>query len=120
MVELEITASTREAVLNRLRQALKMRGISFQEASENAHLGEQYVSRVSRGTSNPSLTNLIQICVCNDIELFELFLEDHEVEYIKASRSFQSGVPTQTLSDKDVATILQAQWAQRLSEEKRK
>jgi transcriptional regulator with XRE-family HTH domain len=107
-------------ILARLRGALKQRGISLVEASERAELGEHYVSRISRGTSNPTIGSLIQVCMANHIDLYEIVLDEPEARKIRAVRSFSEGLPDGIDEKERIARVLQYDWAARIEAEKQK
>ncbi len=117
MADPERVEEIKRAILDRLRVALKVRGISMQEASENADLGEQYVSRISRGASNPTLDNLILVCLANGISLYEIILDEKEANEVRAMRSFRDGLPGALGSREEIAQALQADWTARVKME---
>jgi len=104
-------------ILDRLRTGLRDREISYQEASERAGQGAQYVSKMLRKGSNPTLDSLIQVCLSNDIDLFELVLDSDEVQRLIALRSMKRGLPGDLGSRQIIAQQLQADWAERMRRE---
>lgn len=118
MVDDPTVADEIKAIMLRLRSALRDRGISLNEASERAGLGAQYVSKVSRGESNPTLIALVTVCQANGIELFEIVLDQKEADKVRGARSFQRGMPGPNGDDREkLADNLLSDWSSRWKSE---
>lgn len=60
----------------RLRQALEVRGLDFDEVSEDADCNREYVSKMLAGRFNPTVARLMRICDAGNIDMAYLFSDE--------------------------------------------
>lgn len=72
--------SQRELLGLRLKELRKRKKLSQEEVAEKADTSPNYLSRMERGTENPTLDMLIKISEALGVELWELFDFQHEVD----------------------------------------
>lgn len=60
----------------RLRQALDIRGLDYDEVSEAAGNNPEYVSKVLNGRFNPTVARIIRICEVANIDMAYLFSDE--------------------------------------------
>lgn len=63
----------------RIKGLRKSRKLSHEELAERAETSPNYVSRMERGTENPTLDMLIKISKALEVDMWELFDFKHEV-----------------------------------------
>jgi transcriptional regulator with XRE-family HTH domain len=63
----------------RIKELRKRRGLSQDDVAERADTSPNYLSRMERGTENPTLDMLIKISEALEVDLWELFDFKHEV-----------------------------------------
>ena len=62
----------------RIKELRKRRGLSQESLAEKADTSPNYVSRMERGTENPTLDMLIKISEALAVDLWEVFDYKHE------------------------------------------
>lgn len=63
----------------RIKELRKRRGLSQEEVAEKADTSPNYLSRMERGTENPTLDMLIKLSDALAVDLWELFDYKHEM-----------------------------------------
>jgi len=63
----------------RIKELRRRRGLNQEAVAEKAETSPNYLSRMERGTENPTLDMLIKISEALGVELWELFDYKHEV-----------------------------------------
>ena len=58
---------------SRIKELRKTRGLSQERLSERAEITPNYLSRVERGTENPTLDTLIKLTDALGVEMWEVF-----------------------------------------------
>ena len=61
----------------RIKELRKLKRLSQEEVSEKAETSPNYLSRMERGTENPTLDMLIKISEALEVEMWELFDFQH-------------------------------------------
>ncbi|MBI5588569.1 MAG: helix-turn-helix transcriptional regulator [Deltaproteobacteria bacterium] len=61
----------------RIKELRKNKGLSQEELAEKAATSPNYLSRMERGTENPTLAMLIKISRALDVDMWELFEFGH-------------------------------------------
>lgn len=69
----------KELIGLRIKDLRKYKGLSQEELAERAETSANYLSRMERGTENPTLDMLIKISDALKIEMWEMFDFGHEV-----------------------------------------
>ena len=64
---------------NRIKELRRKKGLSQEQLSEKAEITPNYLSRVERGTENPTLNMLIRLANALDVEMWEMFDFGHKV-----------------------------------------
>ncbi len=62
----------------RIKELRKRKGLSQEEVAEKAETSPNYLSRMERGTENPTLDMLIKISEALKVEMWELFDFSHQ------------------------------------------
>jgi transcriptional regulator with XRE-family HTH domain len=75
----EIIMNTKQSIGRRIKVLRRKRGLSQEEVASKADISPNYVSRMERGTENPTLDMLIKISEALNVELWELFDYKYEV-----------------------------------------
>lgn len=57
----------------RIQEIRKKKGLSQEELSEKADTSQNYLSRIERGTENPTLDMLIKLSHALEVEMCEMF-----------------------------------------------
>jgi len=63
----------------RIKELRKSKGLSQEELAERAETSPNYLSRMERGTENPTLDMLIKLANALEVEMWEMFDFGHEV-----------------------------------------
>lgn len=71
--------NTKELIGNRIKELRKKRGLSQEKLSEKAEITPNYLSRVERGTENPTLDMFIRLANALEVEMWEVFDFDYNV-----------------------------------------
>ena len=69
----------KELIGLRIKDLRKRRGLSQEELAERAETSANYLSRMERGTENPTLDMLIKIAHALGVEMWEIFDFGHAV-----------------------------------------
>jgi len=64
---------TKELIGSRIKELRKKKGLSQEQLSEKADITPNYLSRIERGTENPTLDMLIRLAAALDVEMWEIF-----------------------------------------------
>lgn len=64
---------TKELIGNRIKELRKKKGLSQEQLSEKAEITPNYLSRVERGTENPTLDMFIRLANALEVEMWEIF-----------------------------------------------
>ncbi len=68
---------TKELIGRRIKELRKKKGLSQEKLSEKAEITPNYLSRVERGTENPTLDMFIRLADALGVEVWELFDSGH-------------------------------------------
>lgn len=63
----------------RIKELRKSKGLSQEELAERAETSPNYLSRMERGTENPTMDMLIKLANALEVEMWEMFDFGHEV-----------------------------------------
>lgn len=69
----------KELIGLRIKELRKHKGLSQEKVAEKAETSPNYLSRMERGTENPTLDMLIKISDALDVEMREIFDFKHQV-----------------------------------------
>lgn len=64
---------TKGLIGNRIKELRKKKGLSQEQLSEKADITPNYLSRIERGTENPTLDMFIRLADALGVEIWELF-----------------------------------------------
>jgi len=70
---------TKELIGNRIKELRKKKGLSQEQLSEKADITPNYLSRIERGTENPTLDMFIRLANALGVEIWEMFDFGHDV-----------------------------------------
>lgn len=71
--------NTKELIGKRIKELRKKKDLSQEGLSEQAEITPNYLSRIERGTENPTLDMFIKLAHALDVEIWELFDFGHGV-----------------------------------------
>ncbi len=89
----------------RIKELRKRRGVSQEAVAEKAETSPNYLSRMERGTENPTLDMLIKISEALGVELWELFDYKHEVSS-KALREMLKNLASEIADEERLKTAV--------------
>lgn len=70
--------NVRQLIGSRMKDLRRQKGMSQEDLAEKAATSANYVSRMERGTENPTLDMFVKIAESLDVELSDLFDFKHE------------------------------------------
>ena len=70
--------NVRRLIGSRMKDLRKQKGMSQEDLSEKAATSANYVSRMERGTENPTLDMFVKIAESLEVDLLDLFDFKHE------------------------------------------
>jgi transcriptional regulator with XRE-family HTH domain len=76
--------NARELLGKRIRHLRKIQGMTQQKLGGKAEMDYKYLGAIERGEKNPSIDNLAKIAASLKVELYELFVFEHETDDSKA------------------------------------
>lgn len=85
----------------RLRQYRKNKMLTLQQLSEQSGISTGYISKIERGTVNPSLKNIQRLCFALDINPQALMSEEAEIPATDTTKEAVSGITEDKLEDKE-------------------
>ncbi|MEW6108663.1 MAG: helix-turn-helix transcriptional regulator [Nitrospirota bacterium] len=86
---------TKKALIGRRIQELrKKQGLSQEQLAEKADTSPNYLSRMERGTENPTLDMLIKLSNALEVEMWEIFDFGHVASHKELKESIQSFAKT--------------------------
>ncbi|MBI5197891.1 MAG: helix-turn-helix transcriptional regulator [Nitrospirae bacterium] len=71
----------RKLIGNRIKELRRKKGLSQEKLSEKAEITPNYLSRVERGTENPTLDMFIRLSEALDVEMWEMFDFGHNLTH---------------------------------------
>lgn len=78
----------------RIKEIRKSKGFSQEKLAEKAETSPNYLSRMERGTENPTLDMLIKLTSALDVEMWEMFDFGHVTSHKELKESIQSLIKT--------------------------
>lgn len=81
---------TKKLVGLRIKELRKSRGLSQEQLAEKADINAKYLSRMERGTENPTLDMLIKLSHALDVEMWEMFDFGHVLSHKELKETFQN------------------------------
>src|SRR4030066_1590545 len=79
---------------HRIKEIRKSKGLSQEMLAEKAETSPNYLSRMERGTENPTLDMLIKLSNALEVEMWEMFDFGHVVSQKELKETFQSFLKT--------------------------
>lgn len=76
----------------RIKEIRKSKGLSQETLAEKAETSPNYLSRMERGTENPTLDMLIKLSTALEIEMWEMFDFGHVASHKELKEAIQSFV----------------------------
>jgi len=74
----------------RIKELRKSKGLSQEKLAEKVETSPNYLSRIERGTENPTLDMLIKLSNALDVEMWEIFDFGHIKSHKELKGYFQS------------------------------
>jgi len=74
----------------RIKELRKSKGLSQEELAEKADTSPNYLSRMERGTENPTLDMLIKLSNALEVEMWEMFDFGHVANQKELKQAIQS------------------------------
>jgi len=81
---------TKKLVRLRIKELRKSRGLSQKQLAEKADINAKYLSRMERGTENPTLDMLIKLSRALEVEMWEMFDFGHVLSGKELKETFQT------------------------------
>ncbi len=81
---------TKKLVGLRMKELRKSKGLSQEQLAEKADINPKYLSRMERGTENPTLDMLIKLTGALDVEMWEMFDFGHVLSRKELKETFQT------------------------------
>lgn len=94
---------TKELIGNRIKELRKKRELSQEQLSEKADITPNYLSRVERGTENPTLDMFIKLADALEVEMWEMFDFGH-----RGSRRDLKSILNKIAGEADEANLMLA------------
>lgn len=69
----------KELIGNRIKELRRNKELSQEQLSERVEITPNYLSRIERGTENPTLDMLIRLADALEVEMWEIFDFGHKV-----------------------------------------
>lgn len=73
----------------RIKELRKSKGLSQEQLAEKAETSPNYLSRMERGTGNPTLDMLIKLSNALEVEMWEIFDFGHVASHKELKESIQ-------------------------------
>lgn len=100
-----MTMNKKALIGQRIKELRKRRGLSQDKVAEKADTSPNYLSRMERGTENPTLDMLIKLSDALAVELWELFDFKHELNP-KALRDTLKTLTNEITDDEKLRTAI--------------
>lgn len=85
---------TKKLIGMRIKELRKKQLLSQEQLAEKADINSKYLSRMERGTENPTLDMLIKLSNALEVEMWEMFDFGHVVSHKELKESIQSFAKT--------------------------
>lgn len=70
---------TKKLIGMRIKELRRSKGLSQEQLAEKADINSKYLSRIERGTENPTLDMFIKLANALEVEMWEMFDFGHVV-----------------------------------------
>jgi len=80
----------KQLIGRRIKELRKSKGLSQEELAEKADTSPNYLSRMERGTENPTLDMLIKLSNAFEVEMWEMFDFGHVTNQKELKQAIQS------------------------------
>jgi transcriptional regulator with XRE-family HTH domain len=74
----------------RLKELRRSKQLSQEQLAEKADINSKYLSRMERGTENPTLDMLVKLSNALEVEMWEMFDFGHEVSQKELKSTFSN------------------------------
>jgi transcriptional regulator with XRE-family HTH domain len=78
----------------RIKEIRRSKHLSQEQLAEKADINSKYLSRMERGTENPTLDMLIKLANALDVEMWEMFDFGHVKSHKELKESLQNIIKT--------------------------
>ena len=80
---------TKKLIGMRIKEIRRSKGLSQEQLAEKADINSKYLSRMERGTENPTLDMLLKLANVLEIEIWEMFDFGHIVSRKELKEAIQ-------------------------------
>ena len=81
---------TKKLIGMRIKEIRRSKGLSQEQLAEKADINSKYLSRMERGTENPTLDMFIKLANALEIEMWEMFDFGHVVSHKELRGAIQN------------------------------
>ena len=81
---------TKKLIGMRIKEIRRSKGLSQEQLAEKADINSKYLSRMERGTENPTLDMFIKLANALEIEMWEMFDFGHVVSHKEIRGAIQN------------------------------
>jgi len=81
---------TKKLIGMRIKEIRRSKGLSQEQLAEKADINSKYLSRMERGTENPTLDMFIKLADALEIEMWEMFDFGHVVSHKELRGAIQN------------------------------
>jgi len=85
---------TKKLIGMRIKEIRRSKGLSQEQLAEKADINSKYLSRMERGTENPTLDMLIKLSKALEVEMWEMFDFGHVVSHKELKEAVQNFIKT--------------------------
>jgi transcriptional regulator with XRE-family HTH domain len=81
---------TKKLIGMRIKEIRRSKGLSQEQLAEKADINSKYLSRMERGTENPTLDMFIKLANALEVEMWEMFDFGHVVSHKELKGAIQN------------------------------
>src|SRR4030066_2241722 len=81
---------TKKLIGMRIKEIIRSKGLSQEQLAEKADINSKYLSRMERGTENPTLDMLIKLSNALEVEMWEMFDFGHVASQKELKQAIQN------------------------------
>jgi transcriptional regulator with XRE-family HTH domain len=81
---------TKKLIGMRIKEIRRGKGLSQEQLAEKADINSKYLSRMERGTENPTLDMFIKLANALEVEMWEMFDSGHVVSHKELRGAIQN------------------------------
>lgn len=85
---------TKKLIGMRIKEIRRSKGLSQEQLAEKADINSKYLSRMERGTENPTLDMFIKLADALEVEIWEMFNYGHVKTHKELKEALQNIIKT--------------------------